>query len=60
MNYNSTKGFLKINLYLNNEWIPIYIDDKLPTENNEISSICSGTSDKNNLWLAYIEKAFAK
>jgi hypothetical protein len=52
------KGFIRLSLFLNNEWVSIYIDDKLPTCKRKL--LYSKFLNETSFWVPFIEKAFAK
>ena len=54
------KGFdiLSFKLWVFGQWKYIYVDDRLPTINNEL--IFASSTQRNVFWVALVEKAFAK
>jgi hypothetical protein len=52
------KGFVKIRFWINDQWIWICIDDRIPLSGG---SICYGRcTHPEHFWVALIEKAYAK
>jgi hypothetical protein len=52
------KGYLKVNFWQYGEWITVYIDDRLPTQHNNL--IYGRNTSVNNFWVPLLEKAYAK
>lgn len=52
------KGAVRVNFYINNEWVGIYVDDRLPCLNKKLHY--AKNKNENNFWAAIIEKAYAK
>ena len=52
------KGVVRVNIFLNNEWIGVYVDDRLPCFNKHLHY--ARNKNENNFWVALIEKAYAK
>ncbi len=58
LNDETYRGFVTLNLWLNNKWTKLIIDDRLPTLNNEL--VFAKCKNKNHFWVPLLEKAFAK
>jgi len=52
------KGLVQVNLFIDNQWVCVCIDDRLPTLDKKLCySKCKA---ENNFWVPLLEKAFAK
>ena len=47
-------------LYNKGEWIDLVVDDRLPYNDDGSLVFCSNKTQKNELWGALLEKAYAK
>ena len=56
------KGIYKYQFFTHGEWVPIVIDDKLPTRSNgaRLRYIHPGYENGNAYWASLMEKAYAK
>ena len=54
----SYNGCVKVRFWINDEWIWIYIDDRLPTINGELCY--SRCTNPTHFWIPLLEKAYAK
>lgn len=52
------KGYIKVKLWINHDWITVSIDDRLPTLESKLCYSCCEIS--NHFWVPLLEKAFAK
>lgn len=52
------KGVVCFNFWQFGEWVPVYIDDRLPCMDGKL--IYGQSSDAREFWVALIEKAYAK
>lgn len=57
----SVTGMYKIQLFWNNKWTDVIIDDYIPFQQLEKETTLSAKSKNNNeMWVALLEKAYVK
>ena len=59
---DAEKGIYKVTLYANGRWVPVIIDNKLPTQysGRMLKFVNPGNENGYALWAPLLEKAYAK
>lgn len=59
---DAAKGIYKVTLFANGRWVPVIIDNKLPTSysGRMLKFVNPGNENGYALWAPLLEKAYAK